>query len=1076
MQLRSGRGLTDWEVRSLVIQTANCLHTLLQNSSGNHDGVPLDHVTASSLQVTASGHVRLGHGELTCDALRLEPDNVQGVLQSLGGVVLNAVGHNAGRPLSLHLTQLLTSLRDGAITLTEIVQKFSEIPTAGGNGGAALCRRRPEQTLSLIHEELLGMETSTELEVSSDDSQAATCLELTVNPAVKAATAPIVEGRAAAAANYENLPVLPVEGAADDSASVSHDGSFPEVPRRAITTDTTGANNNNNNRAATVTRKQCNAAECGVSSTVGSTVGATASDTQSVSVVAGNLGSLEPQFQVPVEPAGAMFPGATHRHDLLLERDMIRMMRGKCSGLNLATSTPNQSVLAAAAPSAHKAAPTSEQARGAGRVGRRASALYSRRRVGSRSECQRTFNGPEFVIRAREPARRIDLSQRSGCTGVVTVFLLNGQKLEIGCNMDSHTICDVTKAVFEEEPYLHPSLVGFAVHTGGEFLFPPPSTRLNKALASLACGRLLLHQRFKLYPSPHCLPRATAGLHLLYLQLRQNLLENSLDISSNQVLRLSSLALLAEFGDRSGLSPDESAVAYFLPEHYLPEPLTSQPELLRQLTECHMTGAAMETIGSAHSAASVTEAAERRFVRLAAECRGYGRHRCSVDAREKSYNTLMLSIDPSCLRVTRCDPCGRSTTRTLHWSTVSKIEYRRTRRLVISTVGAESLVFCGVKFKLRCLEYLLQQHLLAFRDNTVIPLIPSLPRPHQPTQPIKPPTTSANPTITVKSPQLTSYCVRSPLAALPTNSQPPRHSATPAERSPTNQRRRRSAGGPITQRAVAEKPISDSNWRSTSHLVAPRDSSPPPASIRMGTRIAVSTLQRQKLRSREVLPLQASGGVENSTPFSSQQSLHSSGPQISQSLHPSEFQSMGCLENLPPGVRSAVRNKENRIQRSPVDRQSRCMQVTISRCLYTGGLGLRVARTSLPPCGGALLVDSVTPGSSADLHAHMRPGDIITHIGDTALSALSYPAAVEKLRGASEPIGLTLRRGYSHHSANTTSSSGASGVGVKRGSAHLEPLSRASTAITPSAASVQPEKRSRLQLLASTGDLLMTRC
>ena len=42
--------------------------------------------------------------------------------------------------------------------------------------------------------------------------------------------------------------------------------------------------------------------------------------------------------------------------------------------------------------------------------------------------------------------------------------------------------------------------------------------------------------------------------------------------------------------------------------------------------------------------------------------------------RVKSYSTSTLSIDPSCLRLSRCDPSGRSTTRTLHWSTVSKIQ------------------------------------------------------------------------------------------------------------------------------------------------------------------------------------------------------------------------------------------------------------------------------------------------------------------------------------------------------------------------------------------------------------------
>ena len=62
------------------------------------------------------------------------------------------------------------------------------------------------------------------------------------------------------------------------------------------------------------------------------------------------------------------------------------------------------------------------------------------------------------------------------------------------------------QAIFSEQPYPHPSLLGLAVLTDGEFLFPPPATRLSKALVSPA-ARLTLHQRFKLYPAPEQMPR-----------------------------------------------------------------------------------------------------------------------------------------------------------------------------------------------------------------------------------------------------------------------------------------------------------------------------------------------------------------------------------------------------------------------------------------------------------------------------------------------------------------------------------------------------------------------------------------
>ncbi|XP_043212218.1 tyrosine-protein phosphatase non-receptor type 13-like [Amphibalanus amphitrite] len=706
---------------------------------------------------------------------------------------------------------------------------------------------------------------------------------------------------------------------------------------------------------------------------------------------------------------------------------MIRLMaRESTSAENLATSTPNQSLVAPSGGAT--VAPPHGTLRRRRPVRRKPSALYGPR-PGRPEPGERVFCGPEFVIRAREKPRRLDLTQKSSVSGCVLVILLNGQKLEIGCQPDTHTVADVTKAVFEEEPYPHPSLLGLAVSADGEFLFPPPGTRLNKALVSPAGGRqLTLYQRFKLYPTADTLPKSATGLHLLYLQLRQNLLENSLDVSSNQVVQLSSLALLAEFGDRSDKSCadsmiEDSGAAYFLPEHYLPEPLTSQAELLRQLTEGHVT-CGSEQPGAAGQAGGPA-AAERRFVRVAAGCRGYGRHRCSVDLRVKSYSTSTLSIDPSCLRLSRCDPSGRSTTRTLHWSTVSKIEYKhRSRRLIVNTAGAEAMTFCGEKAKLRCLEYMLQQHLTSFREGLHLTAGSG-----QPTQVYR---ARADPT----SPQLTHYCVRTPLSSL-TNRAATRHAVaanqkaaspdlkaapvsaanqkpapagstngrTPAARrtnenagsSPelTNQleespaaanRRRRSAGGPLRQRQVSR---GAARWRSASQLApgrpaaAARDGSPPANGIRMGTRVPVSALQRQKLRSREALPHLTDGAYVIAAEVPATPEL-----------------------TAPPGTRPVDGSTGDLRHTAGV------FNITLHRCPRTGDLGVRVVRAAAAADGGLLTVETVTAAGPAGTRALIAGGDVITHISGCPLRPLSYSAAVDRLRRAVDPVTLTvIRRG-----------------------------------------------------------------
>ena len=44
-----------------------------------------------------------------------------------------------------------------------------------------------------------------------------------------------------------------------------------------------------------------------------------------------------------------------------------------------------------------------------------------------------------------DPPLPLPPRQKSSVSGQVLVVLLNGQKLEMGCQMDTHTVADVTK-------------------------------------------------------------------------------------------------------------------------------------------------------------------------------------------------------------------------------------------------------------------------------------------------------------------------------------------------------------------------------------------------------------------------------------------------------------------------------------------------------------------------------------------------------------------------------------------------------------------------------------------------------
>ncbi|XP_012276692.1 uncharacterized protein LOC105697695 [Orussus abietinus] len=217
-------------------------------------------------------------------------------------------------------------------------------------------------------------------------------------------------------------------------------------------------------------------------------------------------------------------------------------------------------------------------------VQRAPSRLY--RAIGGSSRC---FNktqcvGPEFVIRANQPPKVLNVGDvKNANVGRIIVIMLTGQRLEVTCDSQRITAGELFQAIVQTEELDENFTLGLAALLAGDFAILPPDTKLNKVappgwLNSVKSKGLLgLPTSFMLYlrlrfflPSLRGI-RSWISKHLLYLQIRRCILEQQLVCSLAQLINLTGLALQAEFGNYS--VNEHGRGDYFLLEHYIPESL-----------------------------------------------------------------------------------------------------------------------------------------------------------------------------------------------------------------------------------------------------------------------------------------------------------------------------------------------------------------------------------------------------------------------------------------------------------------------------------------------------------------------
>lgn len=236
------------------------------------------------------------------------------------------------------------------------------------------------------------------------------------------------------------------------------------------------------------------------------------------------------------------------------------------------------------------------------------------------------YNGPEFICRGRKPLVKLNMPlsgeslKNTANARRVIIVLLNGQKLEAMCDpsttgkqlfqtLVSHTGLQEIQSYF-----------GLTYMHDGEHFFLDQDTKLHKVAPDgwreggkgQAAITFILFFRIKYYGNTVL---DSNHQNLLYLQLRQDILEERLECDENRALTLAAFALQVECGD---YQKEMMGRNYFVPDYYFS----------KRILQLYGTGFIRDHTPDAHRSICglSQDDAMVKFIRLVQELPEYGTH------------------------------------------------------------------------------------------------------------------------------------------------------------------------------------------------------------------------------------------------------------------------------------------------------------------------------------------------------------------------------------------------------------------------------------------------------------------
>ncbi|RUS90593.1 hypothetical protein EGW08_001681 [Elysia chlorotica] len=305
----------------------------------------------------------------------------------------------------------------------------------------------------------------------------------------------------------------------------------------------------------------------------------------------------------------------------------------------------------------------------------------------------RDFNGYEYMHNLKKPAVHVpmplqgDSLKNATLARRVTVIHLSGQKFEIVLDPSStaRQLFDTVIPYLELDDFF---FFGLTYVAEGEHFFLDADTKLHKVApegwkegpkAHQAYVTFNLNVRVKFYPESLADFRHVSSHHLVYLQLRRDVLEERVLVDPDNLFKLAGLALQAENGDFSKKSSageaqleGSSTSTYFITEHYVPARVIKQ------------TGASMAytKIARRHKAnAGVSRAqAEFEFVKLVQGLPEYGIHFYKLSKSKSQAEMIWVGLSQHNMAIAEpTASSARSVTQSHTWNDILKISFNKRR-------------------------------------------------------------------------------------------------------------------------------------------------------------------------------------------------------------------------------------------------------------------------------------------------------------------------------------------------------------------------------------------------------------
>lgn len=365
-------------------------------------------------------------------------------------------------------------------------------------------------------------------------------------------------------------------------------------------------------------------------------------------------------------------------------------------------------------PKIHRQGPLNANFKRGKPVQRAASRLY-KAEAGLRGK--EGCTGPEFIVRASQPAKHMDLTLSAlSEKRVVTVVLLNGQRVEVLCDPNTITAGQLFEALVHSEKYEHNFMLGIAVLIGGDFVFLPDDYKIKK-IAPESWHKssnkkkvaeefsLTVFLRIKFFLPKNVATNIQGGgwRYRVYLQLRRATVEGQLTSTIQNLILLAGYALHIEFGEFS--YREHGTADYFLLEHYLPETAITNDMADVKL---RMKRAHESRLGLDKNKAIIN------YITLAQTFRDYGAHFYSAiwATRDGFCRDVWLSIGPRGItiysrnnRVTEDSASwtNRIVLQSLPWHHIHTFYYNK-KSLYIMPNSYSGLSKIGVKYKLKMID------------------------------------------------------------------------------------------------------------------------------------------------------------------------------------------------------------------------------------------------------------------------------------------------------------------------------------------------------------------------------------